>query len=434
VGLFTDAQYAPVARLALERVPQAGAKLRLIASVPGLSPVLNAAAPAMDGWQAFEPWLAAQTDETEPPDQSAGGPMFYTSGTTGRPKGVVRVSGTVAPVETLKPMAMGLTQSLGLPFEGLTLLAGPYYHSAQWAFAFQPLMAGVSVMITRRFDALETLRLIDEHQVSHVHLVPTQFIRLLRLPQPDRAVFSGRSLQRVWHGAAPCAPEVKRAMIDWWGPCIHEYYGSTEGSVVTGISSGDWLERPGSVGRATFQTEVCVLLEDGTPAPAGESGTLYLRNRRGLSLSYHKDPVKTEAAHREQGWFTTGDVGWMDTEGFLYLTDRKIDMIISGGVNIYPAEIEAVLAAHPAVQDVAVIGVPHAEFGEAVKAIIQLTPGERQTLALQEALIQHCRASLAGYKVPRSIDFHDQLPRTETGKLLKRLLREPFWAATARRI
>jgi long-chain acyl-CoA synthetase len=434
VGLFTDAQYAPVARLALERVPQAGAKLRLIAPVTGQTPGLDADALAQEGWQEVEQWLAHQTDDTEPPDQLAGGPMFYTSGTTGRPKGVVRASGGAAPIETLKPMARGLTQSLDLPLDGLTLLAGPYYHSAQWAFAFQPLMAGVSVLITRRFDGLDTLHLIDRHQVTHVHLVPTQFIRLLRLAQSDREAFSGRSLQRVWHGAAPCAPEVKRAMIGWWGPCIHEYYGSTEGSVVTGISSNEWLERPGSVGRATFQTEVCVLREDGSPAPVGESGTLYLRNRRGVALRYHRDPAKTEAAHREQGWFTTGDVGWMDAQGYLFLTDRKIDMIISGGVNIYPAEIEAVLAAHPAVQDVAVIGVPHEEFGEAVKAIVQLTPGERLTPALHEALIQHSRASLAGYKVPRSIDVHEQLPRTETGKLLKRLLREPFWEGKARRI
>jgi long-chain acyl-CoA synthetase len=177
-----------------------------------------------------------------------------------------------------------------------------------------------------------------------------------------------------------------------------------------------------------------VLRDDGTAAPAGETGTLYLRNRRGVSLSYHKDPAKTDAAHREQGWFTTGDVGWMDDAGYLYLTDRRIDMIISGGVNIYPAEIEAVLAAHPAVQDVAVIGVPHAEFGEEVKAIIQVVPGQACSLALREALVQHCRASLAGYKVPRSIDFRDELPRTETGKLLKRLLREPFWSGQTRRI
>ena len=360
--------------------------------------------------------------------------MFYTSGTTGQPKGVGRTTGGPPPIESLRAMADGLVSTLELPADGITLLAGPYYHSAQWAFGFQPFMAGATVVMTRRFDAAQTLRLIDEHRVTNVHLVPTQFIRLLRLDSDAKASFNGTSLVRVWHGAAPCPPQVKREMIAWWGPCIHEYYGSTEGSVVTGISSQEWLQRPASVGRATFQTDIHILREDGTPAGTGEQGTIYLDNRRGVALRYHNDPAKTQAAHHGQRLFTTGDVGWVDAQGYLYLTDRKIDMIISGGVNIYPAEIEAVLAAHPAVHDVAVIGVPDAEFGEAVKAIVQPAAGHETGDALIDALIRHCRDALAGYKVPRSIEFRDELPRTETGKLQKRLLREAYWAGMERRI
>lgn len=446
-GVFTDLQYAPIAQEALRRVPAAGAKLRLIAPV-GASARESApraagssaeqadspCGPAPESWVWIDDWLATVSDDSDPPDQKAGGPMFYTSGTTGRPKGVVRAGGGPAPIATLQPMALGLTQSLQLPMDGLTLLAGPYYHSAQWAYGFQPVMAGISALITRRFDAAQTLQLIDQHRITHVHLVPTQFIRLLRLPEADRAAFQGDSLVRVWHGAAPCPPDVKRAMIDWWGPCIHEYYGSTEGSVVTGISSQEWLDRPGSVGRASFQCDVSILDDDGASVPVGESGTIYMRSRRGVSLRYHNDALKTESAHRTDGWFTTGDVGRLDAEGYLYLTDRKIDMIISGGVNIYPAEIEAVLAAHPAVHDVAVIGVPNTEFGEEVKALVQLAPGHEQSVALHEALAQHCRQSLAGYKQPRSFDFIDSLPRSETGKLYKRMLREAYWQGQQRRI
>jgi long-chain acyl-CoA synthetase len=267
-----------------------------------------------------------------------------------------------------------------------------------------------------------------------VHLVPTQFIRLLRLDEATRRAFDGRSLVRVWHGAAPCSPQVKRDMIEWWGPCIHEYYGSTEGGVISGIGAEEWLQRPVSVGRATFQTEVRILRDDGSEAPTGEQGTIYLRSRSGARLQYHNDPAKTAAAHHGGEWFTTGDVGWLDAQGYLFLTDRKIDMIISGGVNIYPAEIESVLAAHPSVQDVAVIGVPNAEFGEEVKAIVQPVTGCAPDDALRDTLLQHCRAALAGYKLPKSIEFRSDMPRTETGKLQKRLLRDAYWAGQERRI
>ncbi len=427
VGVFTDTRFAATAAEALERVPAAGARLKACAvAVPG---------DAMpEGFEAFEALVASQADDSEPPDQAMGGPMFYTSGTTGRPKGVVRTGAAVPPIEALRTMAEGIAATIELPPDGSSLLCGPYYHSAQWAWSFHPLLNGSTIVMTQRFDAQRTLALIDAYRVTNVHLVPTQFIRLLRLDADAKARFDGSSLQRVWHGAAPCPPQVKREMIAWWGPCIHEYYGSTEGSIVTGISSEEWLQRPASVGRARFQTEVMILREDGTEAAVGEQGSIYMRSRRGIDVAYHNDPGKTEAAHRGAGVFTTGDVGWMDAEGYLYLTDRKIDMIISGGVNIYPAEIEAVLAVHPAVQDAAVIGVPNAEFGEEVKAVVQPAPGAQAGPALAEALMQHCRTALAGYKLPRTIDFRAELPRTETGKLQKRLLRDAYWQGAERRI
>jgi long-chain acyl-CoA synthetase len=444
VGLFTDWRFASTAAQALSLVPGAAPRLRVCAragsgkaasggTADGEGAGGDEGVPA--GFVDFEAFVSAQHDDSEPAAQAVGGPMFYTSGTTGRPKGVLRAAdGPPPPIESLNAFADFLMQMLQLPRDGTTLLAGPYYHSAQWSFAFGPMLAGSGVVMTQRFDAARTLQLIDSHRLTNVHLVPTQFVRLLRLDAETRAAFSGVSLQRVWHGAAPCPPQAKREMIDWWGPCIHEYYGSTEAGVVTGISSADWLARPGSVGPVIGQADVIVLRDDGSAADVGERGTIYMRNRRGIALRYHNDPEKTRAAHREAGLFTTGDVGWIDVEGFLFLTDRRIDMIISGGVNIYPAEIEAVLASHPAVRDVAVIGVPNAEFGEEVKAVVELEAGRVGDDALRGELERHCRATLAGYKVPRSIEFRERLPRTETGKLQKRLLREPYWQGVGRRI
>ncbi len=389
-----------------------------------------------EGFDDYEDLLAAQPSD-DPGDPTLGGPMFYTSGTTGRPKGV-RSSGLAAgDVAILELMAAGLTEVLDIPPDGTTLLCGPAYHSAQWAWSFLPLMAGSTVVSRHRFDAAETLDLIDAHGVTNVHLVPTQFIRLLKLPDAVRDGFDGSSLRAVWHGAAPCPRDVKERMLDWWGPVVHEYYGSTEGSVVTAIRGEEWRERPGSVGRCLPMAAVTIRDDEGTELVPGEDGTIWIRNLTGMTFEYHKDPDKTADVHGLGTEFTTGDVGHLDEDGYLFLSDRKIDMIISGGVNIYPAEIEGVLVTHPALADAAVFGVPDEEFGEQVKAAVQLTEDAAARSGsddLTTELQDHVRRQLAGYKVPRSVDYHDQLPRHPTGKLYKRLLRDPYWEGAGRRI
>ncbi|HEX9259565.1 MAG TPA: AMP-binding protein, partial [Acidimicrobiales bacterium] len=265
-------------------------------------------------------------------------------------------------------------------------------------------------------------------------LVPTQFIRFLKLPDGVKQTFSGESLQVVWHGAAPCPPEVKRQMIEWWGPKITEYYGGTEAGVVSIVSSQDWLARPGTLGRPQPTMEVYVVDDDGRRLGPNQPGTLYFRSTMGADFEYHRDPEKTAKAHLEPGVYTLGDIGYVDDDGWLFMSDRKIDMIISGGVNIYPAEIEGVLVTHPAVRDAAVFGVPDEEFGEAVKAAVELTDGLVASPELLADIMRFCKERLAGYKVPRSIDVEAALPRHPTGKLYKRLLRDPHWEGSGRTI
>ncbi len=386
------------------------------------------------GFIRYDTFLSGQ-ETSEPEDQSLGGPMFYTSGTTGKPKGVKSgLSQTGVPIETLKMMGEGLSGMLSMPAGGRSLLVGPIYHSAQWAFSFLPLIAGSSVIIRHKFDAAETLNLIDEYQVTNIHLVPTQFIRMLRLEESDRSNFSGESLKIVWHGAAPCPPDVKRSMIEWWGPVISEYYGSTEGSIVTTVDSNDWLTKPGTLGKPVPIMQVMVIKDDGTEAQVGESGTLYVKNIMGSDFEYHNDPEKTSKAHLEPGVFTFGDIGYLDEDGYLFMSDRKIDMIISGGVNIYPAEIEAVLINHPKVVDAAVFGIPNDEFGEEVKGAVELVAGTTADDELEAEIIAHCKEHLASFKAPRSVDFVEAMPRHPTGKLLKRLLRDEYWKDSGRTI
>ena len=376
---------------------------------------------------------AGSTDEPE--DQSFGGPMFYTSGTTGNPKGVKSSLSAMEPGTTPEVwhlIGAGFAQMMTVP--GVTVLCGPAYHSAQWAFSFLPMMAGSATVMQHKYDSAGVLDLIDEHKATNIHLVPTQMKRLVDLPDEVKAGFDGSSLELVLHGAAPCPPVVKRSMIDWWGPKITEYYGSTEGSVITIVNSEDWLRKGGSVGPAMENMEILVLDDDGQQVGPNTEGTLYFRNLMGMDFEYHNAPEKTVEAHSEPGVFTTGDVGYLDDEGFLWLSDRKIDMIISGGVNIYPAEIEGVLGGHDLVADVTVIGVPNEEFGEEVKAIVVPNTGVSAGDELAGTLAAFCRENLAGYKCPRSFDFADELPRTGTGKVQKRKLRAPYWEGHEKQI
>ena len=379
--------------------------------------------------------LAAASPE-EPADQASGTYMFYTSGTTGRPKGVRSTAFAVGmPVSVHASLLAGLAGMLHIPDGGVCLVNAPLYHGGPFLFSMLPAYRGASLVMRRRFDAEEMLRLIDEYGVTTAYAVPTHFVRLLRLPDEVKAAFDGSSLRGVFHTGAPCAPEVKRQMLEWWGPVVHELYSATEtGGLGCFVTGDDWLTRPGTVGRPLPVVAIEIVGDDGEVLPAGEVGTVYVRNLIGGDFAYHGAPEKTAEAHRAPGLMTVGDVGYLDDDGYLFLCDRKIDMIISGGVNIYPAEIEAVLINHPAVLDAAVFGIPHDEFGEEVKAVVQLAPGQTPSAGLAADITAYAREHLGGYKVPRSIDFTDEFPRTETGKLLKRRLRDPYWADRERAI
>ena len=393
----------------------------------GIELALVIGADSNEQFRCYEAFLSEASPE-EPVDQSFGGPMFYTSGTTGNPKGV---RGSLANMPAGADPA--IWQLIGAGFANLvegtgrTVLCGPVYHSAQWAYSFLPMVVGSATVMQHKYDSAGVLALIDTYKATNVHLVPTQMKRMIELPDDVKKAFDGSTLQLVLHGASPCPPRVKQAMIDWWGPKITEYYGSTEGSVITMIDSEQWMAKGGSVGLPQPNMEIIVIGDDGVRRGPNESGTLYFRNAMGNDFEYHNAPEKTADSHLEPGVFTTGDVGYLDDEGYLWLSDRKIDMIISGGVNIYPAEIEGVLGGHDSVADVAVIGVPNDDFGEEVKAVVVVADGVAANDALRATLAAYCRELLAGFKVPRSYDFVDELPRTGTGKIQKAKIRAPFW-------
>jgi long-chain acyl-CoA synthetase len=387
-----------------------------------------------DGAPGFRPYaeLTSGMPATRPMDRTAGATMHYTSGTTGKPKGVRRALTGLDPDE-MGQMLAGFLAMFGIQPHGggVHLTVSPLYHAAPMIFTTTSLHAGHTAVLMDGWSAEDTLRLIQARRVTTSHMVPTQFRRLLALPEDVRAAADVSSLTHVIHAAAPCPVEVKRRMLEWWGPVIYEYYGATEGGG-TLVTPTEWLERPGTVGRPWPGSEVRVVDDDGRPCPAGVPGAVWLS--LGLAdFQYHRDEEKTRAGRRA-GFFTVGDVGYLDEDGYLFLCDRKTDMIISGGVNIYPAEIESVLFTHPAVGDAAVFGIPDEEWGEQVKAVVEAAPGRAPGQQLERDLIEFCRQRLAAYKCPRSIDFVEALPREPTGKLAKRKLRDPYWASTRRAI
>lgn len=389
----------------------------------GIAPLPAGAVP---GAHAYEAWLASQPLHDGEPMLS---PlvMFYTSGTTGHPKGVRRPAPNaqqMAVNERLRRDIMGIKPGVR------TCVPGPLYHSAPNAFAMRAGRAGDVMVLMPRFDPAELLDLIARERIDTMFMVPTMLIRLLKLPKAVREKADISSLRHIIIAAAPCPPEVKRAMIEWWGPVIYEFYGSTESSAVTLANSDDALAKPGTVGRAVQGAEIRILDDAGKALPTGQIGEIYTRIAELPDFTYHNKPDQRQAIDRG-GFITSGDVGYMDADGYLFLCDRKRDMVISGGVNIYPAEIEAVLHDMPGLKDCAVFGVPDAEFGEALMAVIEPQAGvELKVADVSAYLVQH----LAGYKVPRKIEIRRDLPREDSGKLFKRRLRDPYWVDAGRRI
>ncbi|WP_240931029.1 acyl-CoA synthetase [Rhodococcus sp. B10] len=373
----------------------------------------------------FMPLRDLGASDARPDIRTAGGPMLYTSGTTGKPKGVRRPL-TGADPDQVPLASSGFFAIFGIrPFDDHVHICGsPLYHTAVLNFVAISIQLGHTVILMDRWDPEEMLALIERHRVTHGHMVPTQFHRLLALPDATREKYDVSSLRVMIHGAAPCPLDVKRKMLQWWGPVVTEYYAATEGGG-TVISGGEWLRKPGSVGLPWPNSVVKVLGDDGNELAAGEPGQVYMR-MGGSSFEYHHDKKKTEAS-RVGDLFTLGDIGYLDEDGYLFLCDRKSDMIISGGVNIYPAEIEGELITHPSVADIAVFGVPHEDWGEEVKAVVQPEVGVEPDDRLTADILDFARERLAKYKLPKSIDYTDELPRDPNGKLYKRRLRDPYW-------
>jgi long-chain acyl-CoA synthetase len=378
----------------------------------------------IEGFAAYDDLIAGQPS-TLPDDRTAGAIMNYTSGTTGRPKGVKR------PLTGLDPNVAGELGSFLLNLfaiepmgHGRHLVAAPLYHTAVGQYMMASLNGGHGAVLMDQWTAEGTLERIERHKVTETHMVPTMFHRMLKLPDDVKKSYDVSSMSHAIHSAAPCPVPTKHAMLDWWGPVIWEYYAATEGGG-TIASPEDWLKKPGTVGKPWPISEVVIFDDDGNRLPPGEVGTVWMR-MGDQKFEYHKDKAKTEKSWKD-GYFTVGDAGYLDEDGFLFLADRKIDMIIAGGVNIYPAEIESVLIQHIDVDDCAVFGIPHDDFGEEVKAAVQLTSGVDATPEKEAELLDYLKDNVAKYKLPRSIDFHSEFPRDPNGKLYKRKLRDPYW-------
>jgi acyl-CoA synthetase (AMP-forming)/AMP-acid ligase II len=380
---------------------------------------------AVAGYGRYEDILAASSDAPLE-GEVEGQLMGYSSGTTGFPKGIQRpLSGQ--PFGTNSILDQMFWANYKMDAATVYLCPAPLYHAAGVGCCMPVTRLGATAVVMENFDAQEVLKAIERYRVTHTQMVPTHFVRLLKLDESARLGHDLSSLRLAIHAAAPCPPEVKEQMIAWWGPILYEYYSSTEAVGVTSIDSHEWLTHRGSVGRASFG-KIHILDDAGKELPPGQEGLVYFSN--GGSFEYHNDPAKTAQAKDAQGRITVGDMGYVDAEGYLYLTDRKSHMIISGGVNIYPQEIENALALHPAIADVAVIGVPNAEFGEEVKAVVVPADPAQAGDQLAREIIEFTRERIAHYKCPRSVDFVTELPRLPTGKLAKRLLRDRYWPKT----
>lgn len=406
---------------------------RLLVVSPGLAPLAEqlvaegaaagqlrvAVGEGLPGWRSYEDGLLQHPDVAILPSRPVGRVFLYSSGTTGLPKGIKRPM--APPTDHAKPEPdMSWKALYGIDADTVYLSPAPLYHAAPHAYCLRVLQEGGTVVVMRRFDAAEALRLIDEYGVTHSQWVPTMFVRLLALPEAERHAHDLSTHRCAIHAAAPCPQHVKRAMIGWWGPILREYYAGSESIGTTAIDSEEWLRKPGSVGRPLNDVRIHITGPEGEELPPGEVGQVWFEG--GPRFAYHNAPDKTAAAYNEQGWASLGDLGWLDAEGYLFLSDRRADLILSGGVNIYPQEVEAVLAQHPGVAEVAVIGVPDAEFGEQVRAVVV----PRDAGLTEAALRDFARRELAGPKVPRRVEFVEELPRSEAGKLLRRVLKERY--------
>jgi fatty-acyl-CoA synthase len=407
-ALFTSGALSPTVKdMALSRLPENG---RFI---------LNG---QLAGFTSLESALA-EMPESPIADQSEGIEMLYSSGTTGQPKAVKKGLPEV-PFGTPHPSAQVAARLYGFDDQTVYLSPAPLYHAAPFITNLRINRWGGTSVIMEKFDAQLALELIQKHRVTTSQWVPTHFIRMLRLPEQTREQFDLSSHRVAIHAAAPCPVQVKHQMINWWGPIVQEYYGGSEGNGYVQITSEQWLKKPGSVGQALIgKLRICD--DDGKELPAGQEGAIFFEG--GPVFEYYKDPEKTAASRTAKGWSTLGDVGYVDEDGYLFLTDRKAFMILSGGVNIYPQESENRLVTHPEVIDAAVFGIPNDDFGEEVKAVVQLVNHAHAGEAMQSKLIDFCREALSAVKCPRSVDFVEQLPREENGKLYKRKLRDAYW-------
>jgi long-chain acyl-CoA synthetase len=397
----------------------ADAALEAVSSIAGPDRCLMVSEIDVPGpFQRYEEALARQ-DSGDIDDPSRGGHMLYTSGTTGRPKGVWRETRTDIAPRWSGPRALS-------PLEDVCLLTGPAYHAAPLSNIAQMLISGVPVVMMDRWDPEDTLALIETHRVTHSHMVATMFHRMLQLPAEVRESFDVSSAKDITHGAAPCPVHIKQAMIEWFGPVLNEYYAATEGGGGFTVTSEEWLQKPGTVGKAPPTFDNKILDDDGNELPRGEIGTIYMKAPESGRFSYYKDDAKTQSSYRGD-YFTLGDMGYFDEDGYLFLTGRTAEVIISGGVNIYPQAVDSQIMQHEAVREVCTVGVPNEEWGEEVRTVVELKSGYPESEALRDEIIAFARANLPHYMCPRQVDFADSLPRLQSGKIQRRKVRTPYW-------